>query len=713
MRQLLVIFTIFISLSSSYQFRCGDFNYEECGYFNTGFNLKCHKFDNDCKEVEIEAGCKIEDNFCIKQDNKNEKETCKFRDIEPNLKMCQKVLIDDGCNVDDSFECDVININPEYYCAFDSDHYHCEKITKTCTKFMDDNCGGSNELKETDTKQCIKLPHYVYCSEFTIDKYCKVEVEDNTNKCTNRVDFDSSRYICDWNQERTSCTRRERDCSDQRIDDCEGFNSNCKKVYRGDAIPVCNIVTIESPKCKLNNGNCEDGEGLESYEECRFNEDYSKCQVKNKQCNKIISDSEHCKKGTIINTGAECLHLAPLSTYCTEVITNPSCKIENGECKYQDTKSTTKACKFDNYDSMLKCEFYEKDEKCNTGDNFNTCENGDDVPDEQICAPMGDTKCKLRPIECSDYKDQKSCEENTIKKKKKKCSWVTNFGGGSCKEYVVDNICTVKLGKCAKQDGKANSNNKECLFNIDKNECIERNKECKSYYDDTVCSENYPISDTKQCVKTGSDQYCKQIEVDENCKVDKYECKERDSNFDEKKGKCAFDDEEKRNSCKIRQRKCSEYTTSYCNNIEKCSLLQNSICLDTDEYCTCEGEVGKFKARSGVQLQPNEKCGLVIEGKAMICKKVEKECGDYKGEETCGQYNPPPAKLCYIPSDSRTCTEIKIDSQCSINENFECSGKGCKLTKDENDIDKCAYKDDDGSLLKIKRFILFALILLF
>ena len=96
-----------------------------------------------------------------------------------------------------------------------------------------------------------------------------------------------------------------------------------------------------------------------------------------------------------------------------------------------------------------------------------------------------------------------------------------------------------------------------------------------------------------------------------------------------------------------------------------------------------------------------------------ICKKVEKECGDYKGEETCGQYNPPPAKLCYIPSDSRICTEIKIDSQCSINENFECSGNGCKLTKDDNDIDKCAYKDDDGALLKMKRFILFALILLF
>jgi hypothetical protein len=305
---------------------------------------------------------------------------------------------------------------------------------------MDDNCGGSNELKETDTKQCIKLPHYVYCSEFTIDEDCKVEVESNTHKCTNRVDFNSSKYICDWNQERTSCTRRNRDCSDQNLENCEGFDANCKKVYRGDAIPVCNIVTIESTKCNLNNGNCVNGEGLESYEECGFNEDYSKCQVKNKQCNKIISNSEHCNKGTIINIGAECLHLALLSTYCTEVITNPSCKIENGECKYQDTKSTTKACKFDNYDSMLKCEFYEKDEKCNTGDNFNTCENGDDVPDEQICAPMGDTKCKLRPIECSDYKDQKSCEENTIIKGTKKCSWVTNFGGGSCKEYVVDNI---------------------------------------------------------------------------------------------------------------------------------------------------------------------------------------------------------------------------------------------------------------------------------
>ena len=59
MKQLLAIFTVFISLSSSYQFRCGDFNAEECGFFNTGFSLKCHKFDNDCKEVEIEADVKL------------------------------------------------------------------------------------------------------------------------------------------------------------------------------------------------------------------------------------------------------------------------------------------------------------------------------------------------------------------------------------------------------------------------------------------------------------------------------------------------------------------------------------------------------------------------------------------------------------------------------------------------------------------------------
>ena len=705
MRQLLVIFTVFISLSSSYQFSCDDFNAKECGFFNTGFNLKCLKFDNDCKEVEIEDGCKIEDNLCMKRDNKNEKEICKFRDIDTNLIMCQKVLIDDGCKVDDSFDCYVTDTNTQYYCAFDSDKYHCQKITKTCTKFMDNNCGGLNELKETDTKQCIKLPNHYYCSEFTIDEDCKVKVEGNTDKCTNRKDnFDSSKYICDWNQERTSCTRRDRDCSDQSSDNCEGFNANCKKVYRGDAIPVCNVVTIESPKCNLNDGICEDGEGLESYEECGFNEDYSKCQVKNKQC-QSITDLNNCDKGIVSISNNVCRKIKDEQN-CREVLINPSCKVENGVCYYEDTESTTKACKLDNDDSMLKCEFYERDEKCNTGDNFNTCENGKDAPDDQICAPIGKTKCKLRPRECSDYIDQNSCEDNTIIKGTKKCSWDTNYG--RCKEYVIDNFCTVKLGKCAIQDGKENSNNKECLFNIDENECIERNKECKSYYDDAICSKNYPISNTKQCAKTGRYQYCKQIEVDENCKVEEFECKERDSNFDEKKGKCAFDDKQNPNSCKIRQRKCSEYTTSYCNNIEKCSLLQNINCLDTDEYCTCEFENNKFKARSGVQLEPNEKCFLVN----YTCKKVEKECSDYNGEKTCGQYNPP-AKLCYIPSDLYMCTEIKIDSQCSINENLECSGKGCKLTKDENGNDKCAYKDDDGSLLKMKRFILFALILLF
>ena len=71
-------------------------------------------------------------------------------------------------------------------------------------------------------------------------------------------------------------------------------------------------------------------------------------------------------------------------------------------------------------------------------------------------------------------------------------------------------------------------------------------------------------------------------------------------------------------------------------------------------------------------------------------------------------------KKCYkITSDGSTkCQEIKVDSQCSIDENSECKGKGCSF-EDNDTKEHCAYKSN-GSLLTFKRvFTLLTLLILF
>lgn len=168
--------------------------------------------------------------------------------------------------------------------------------------------------------------------------------------------------------------------------------------------------------------------------------------------------------------GAEC---KLIDGKCKEVIIHKSCKIEDNDCVIK-TKSSNRICKFKNLNGILKCQLFEKDENCVVDEDFSTCQDGQNLPSGQICVSIDDkTKCKSRARECSDYKDQNTCEEDTIiKSQTKKYSWI-NY---RCEEYEVDSICTVINGQCILPTGKENTENKECIFDSITGQSMQRKR---------------------------------------------------------------------------------------------------------------------------------------------------------------------------------------------------------------------------------------------
>lgn len=140
--------------------------------------------------------------------------------------------------------------------------------------------------------------------------------------------------------------------------------------------------------------------------------------------------------------------------------------------------------------------------------------------------------------------------------------------------------------------------------------CKKKKNICTNYYRRSDC-EKFEKATTSQCV-FNFDDYCKEIKVDEYCNVvnnegSEYICTKRDGvSFDEKDGICAFDDEEKKTSCKRRTRKCIEYTKNDCKLLNNC-FYYNSKCYETDSYCVIDSK-GDCVNKEGVNLSSKEKC---------------------------------------------------------------------------------------------------------
>ena len=71
----------------------------------------------------------------------------------------------------------------------------------------------------------------------------------------------------------------------------------------------------------------------------------------------------------------------------------------------------------------------------------------------------------------------------------------------------------------------------------------------------------------------------------------------------------------------------------------------------------------------------------------------------------------PEAKLCFnLNGNGKICYEVKVDSQCTMNEKNECTGEDCQFDEDKK---RCYYQESHGSLLRMRQFIFFMLFFMF
>lgn len=807
MKKLLPILVLIISLEISAQLQCTQYDPDYCEIFNNDFTLKCQKFSGSCLDVQVDSGCKIENDQCIKNDNKNANEICKFYDVDvfnsyytSTLKMCKKVLIDDGCIVTDNYGCTASDTSPssKVKCEMNEDKNHCQKFDKVCTDYSDNNCGDlKTEVKPGVTQQCIKLPINNECSDIIIDEHCKATESLSERYCEPRpsTNFDSDTYKCELNtkSEKIECKRRPLTCTELASDKCTKI-TNCKAINLGSK--TCQIVTIDSPTCKIDdNGDCVLDNGNDDYQECSFVRDTDgnyKCRASNKYCSSI-TNTAFCENGATIDKDNKCRVLTISGTdLCVEVVkTHTSCKIEDKQCKIKNSNSNQE-CKlyYDNYAEEYYCQL--RDPDCNTNADLNACQHKD-LNGDQKCVLSNDyTQCKVENKVCSDYTDITKCDDANIGTNKK-CSWdySLNSPSGKCREYEIYDICNVTKGECGVKSNQEELNNKKCLFtNSTKIVCKYIDDICTNHFSD--CGKKKVTNENNQCVSSYSSN-CKEVKIDTDCESNSltYCTKKSTSTIanDKTKG-CYYNDE--KTECKPREKQCGEYSSpSDCNDIEKCSYISyiyenNNYCYETEteNEQVCKIISHDCKKASDTSIDENkEKCLFVYnyDTKKAVCKKVTKTCREISSKEICNSvstnsykchylsgsclnitldgnckmnsedkciengdgklsstemcdliylssysrncskrektcsditvlndcnsYQPVNRKCFYISSSSSSssCKEITVDSQCSINDDKECTGKGCSFKDDKKD--HCAYKSA-SSMLKIRMLIL-------
>ena len=800
MKKILIALIVLIFLNFSQQFDCSDYSSSlECGLFNTGYKFQCFMSSSKCQEVKVESGCQMKEGNCQKEGDAQNVE-CHLYDhpiaSDKYLKVCKKIIVDSGCEVSSPTDCHAKTDTSKKKCEYTENNSHCKLYDKTCEDYDTKECGNLALGKESRTNQCY-FPGQGNCQEVLIDEYCYV---DDNRQCTKRKEFNETLYKCfdGTEDEKQTCKRIAKKCEEQNtLDKCREFGENCYKanIQGRTRTTSCNEVKVISPKCKIDtNGNCVAIQVDTDYEKCGFiqeNGEY-KCGPINKACYEVAKNDK-CNK--IESTdGKICTKVKGYTTTpCKEVFIDPECKINaDGECTI-NTKQKNNKCQY--FLGFFKCRFYEIDSECKIEDD--TCKNNGNTPEGQKCdfVDQSRTKCKLRDIRCDEISQDQCDGENVINRQSgRKCSW----NGLNCKEYKIDNVCTVtSTNQCGKKADATLQKNYKCLFtNSSELECIQKQDTCESYYTD--CS-SHNVENKIQCKANYPN--CKKIEIDENCEVDNIigTCVTKNGKTIDSKKKCGFWNAEL-TICKIMDKPCEEfgnkndchtvdncaYITSYNNDLLSCYLTEtkdNNVCklddnrecipakensianyetcdfiydymnkkaicqkrnlecneikdqnicnsvktdeqqclylgtscleLINDDYCYYNTNEGKCTFRSGNQPS-NYYCTTLTYRGEYYCMRAEKKCSSITKTDECNSFTPVDRQCFYVQGygDNYRCKNIEVDSQCKINEEGKCTGNGCAYDDDDKK-NHCAYKNNDSSILKVKRLLLLALFFIF
>ena len=714
---------------------------EDCiNFYGNGYDERNHV----CKRVKIDNDCKVE-----------------------------------GIG-DYKFQCTEKTTLAKDKCVFSEDYKNCKKTPKVCSDYSDSDCGGIT-IDEGKKIQCVK-PQSGNCVEIQIDEKCMMEKESNYKCIKREnIDFNDTLYRCDYNSYQRACRYTKIPCN-ERTDTtkCRDY-PNCYKVSISKYAQACQEVSID-PECKINdNGDCthKDDTFDTVIKECRFNEtqfDFSSsypigCKVFNKQCIQI-KDTSKCANG-ITQEGYSCKKIDGENDKCMEVRIHPSCNINNdGKC----VGTSGNKCQFD---SKKNCVLY--DDKCQIKTDDSCSYSGDDGTKICEFEGIEKMYCKIRDKKCEDYTTESSCEADTVigVQDRTKCSWsnyhcreygidsvckvkkgncegtptkdnyvchfditghncyetekkCTNYYGNechsvfpvgasektqcfnyndtkNCKLITIDDFCNVNENNLCVQRKDFAQKEGICSFDDNKDKCTRITRKCIQYTDDSCNTE------VQSCAYDTIYKKC--YDIDSYCTMKDGECKEKDTNNIPAGKKCRLNSFTQ--ECKIDDMRCNEYKNDQCNTYpqtanKQCIKRENScVLIELDGNCKVNDTDYCVPVDSN-KISDHEICAFSDTSRTE-CLKREKICSDIENDK-CETYKPI-TKLCYN-IDSKGCQQVRVDSQCKMNDENKCTGSGCSLKRDDDNIYHCSYTEDKGGdssfehFVQLKRFMLLILVLM-
>lgn len=637
------------------------------------------------------------------------------------IPQCKEIAIDEYCQVKDGV-CGTrtggtaIDDSIKKHCKMNDDITECKLKVKECNEFSPDSCSSYGNTCFKVRKESL----YTYteeCKIVTINERCKIDNGICKAKYESGENALKAYEKCSYNSDYSKCELINKECNEitdtTQCSNCKipksGFT--CSKIKMNDNSIKCNYVQTDS-QCQINNnGEClyPSSSPDTTKKTCIFNEAYSKCQY--------------------YEAGAYCKLSGTTSLTCVDNTVDGDDKLTDDKliCDFDEdteTKCNTRKKECSDYKISASCEgVREGTKKCSW--NY-VCQEYTTVPH---CTVINGECKRLETVSDDDFGTNQVClfDLNTkdCKKKEKKCEnhyencEALNDGNKKCVKYNVNDYCiSIEIDENCQVSGTTCINQETlqsteiCSYNdvTKPSTCKKRNKVCGDYYPGSSCNA------VQNCAFIGDK--CYQPETDGNCVIQNGNCEKKTDIKLEDYEKCDFVYKEEEAS--YRCEKTNKYCHEYGSDSTKCNAHPRTAdhqCYKFSSSSTCKNvtldgicyvnSTGQCVEDGSGKLSTNEICDFNSDKSR--CEKREKQCNDYK-DSTCGNYSPQ-MKLCFKINGS--CKEVKVDDQCSMNENNECTGNSCQFDEKK---DKCYYQNNnnnESSLMKINQIILIILFFMF
>ena len=644
-------------------------------------------------------------------ENNNKKQCIQ---LSPDAGQCLDIELDENCQVDENTKnCEARagkTIDSKQKCDFNDEKTKCSVRDLKCEEYSSDSCANS------EISTCHKVKNLNQCKLIPDNSYCEVDTNGDCKKKENAQLQDYQE--CSFDTLYTKCEPVNIACERiTNLDHCsygvvaEGYE--CKKI--DGKTSSCSSVLI-SKECKIDNdGKCQITTP-KNKNKCQFTDDSKTvCEFYeiNSQC--ALSDSGVCSLEDETDTTHTCYNPEEDTTKC--LYREKICMDYNLDATCEDIKSGTSKCSLTNG----ICTQYTVDNfctvtggKCQKVDGQTFQENEDCIFD--VVNEGEINSCIKRTKTCTNYFDNTICSGPDYNNAgQTQCYKFTNEK--KCKQVSIDTQCHVVNDNCVYYGEGTIPSNKKCDFNQDHSQCKIRDKTCSEYSNSECNSVVGCTSYENLCYKSATDNYCK---------LTNGNCDKKEENSITQYEKCdkTLNNEKTTVTCHKRDLLCSDISTNECNSFipkqgsnYECyynSDFSHCMKITSDGKCKVDKTKGDCVEVEG-KLGQDEICDsdekYDDDGKPYLtCFARKNQCSDFK-DSNCGNFTPE-TKLCFNFNEnpgSNYCQEVKIDSQCSINEENKCVGNGCSFDEGNK---RCYYKNNNAGLLKLERFVLLALALI-